>query len=339
VTRILMPLNPLYAAAVAAKNFAYDHAWLRLRMLRWPVVSIGNISIGGSGKTPLVIRLAELLTAEGIAVDVLTRGYGRSGTATELVDPAGDADRYGDEPILIAQRTGVPVWVGASRYVSGRLAEEGLIPGVKAIHLLDDGFQHRKLARSVDIVVVRASDLDERLLPAGRLRESLGAMRRASILALRAEENSVEAELRRRGVGAPVWWLDRRLEIEPMERAVAFCGIANPEEFMASLRGVGVEVIKRSVYRDHHRFSKADIEQIVARARDSKARAFVTTEKDAVRLTPEMRAVMERVAPLRVARLIVNLRDEQTVVRDLLQRVAGGTELQSAIKPIQYEKI
>jgi tetraacyldisaccharide 4'-kinase len=322
-----MPLNPLYAASVAAKNFAYDHAWLRPRKLRWPVVSIGNISVGGSGKTPLVIRLAELLLAEGIAVDVLTRGYGRSGTGTERVDPNGDAERYGDEPMLIAQRTGFPVWVGANRHASGQLSEAGLAPGTSAVHLLDDGFQHRKLARSVDIVVVRARDLDELLLPAGRLREPLGALRRASIIALRAEEKSVESELRSRGVGAPVWWLDRRLEIEPTERTVAFCGIANPEEFMASLNDVGVEVIKRCVYRDHHRFSRADIEQIVSTARESNARAFVTTEKDAVRLTPEMRALMERVAPLRFARLIVNLRDEQTVVRDLLRRVAGGAEL------------
>ena len=118
----LAPLSAIYGAAVATKNLAYENRWLTAKLC-WPVVSIGNLSVGGSGKTPLTIRLAELLTAEGIAVDVLSRGYGRTSPLTERVDPSGDAERFGDEPLLIARRTGVPVFVGASRYQAGLLAE------------------------------------------------------------------------------------------------------------------------------------------------------------------------------------------------------------------------
>ena len=103
----LAPLSAVYGAAVATKNLAYKNRLFTAK-LSWPVVSIGNLSVGGSGKTPLTIRLAELLTAEGIAVDVLSRGYGRTSTATEQVDPSGDAGRFGDEPLLIARRANVP---------------------------------------------------------------------------------------------------------------------------------------------------------------------------------------------------------------------------------------
>ncbi len=321
MSRILLPLDPLYAAAVAAKNLAYDREWLRPQRLRWPVVSVGNLSVGGAGKTPLVIRLAELLRTEGLAVDVLSRGYGRSGTATERVDAHGDAARYGDEPMLITQSAGVSVFVGASRAAAGRLAEMELPAGARAVHLLDDGFQHRKLARAVDVVVVRQSDLDEALLPAGRLREPLRALRRASIVALRAEEPGLEEELRRRGIEAPVWWIERNLEIDPASCAFAFCGIAFPDEFFKSLAGAGVEIVERRAFRDHHRFSMADVHQLAAAARASQTQSFVTTEKDAVRLTPAMRAVLEGAAPLHVAKLVVRLRDEKEMVRDLLRRI------------------
>ena len=200
----LAPLDAIYGAAVGAKNLAYKNQWLNAKRLRRPVVSIGNLSVGGSGKTPLTIRLAELLTAEGIAVDVLSRGYGRTSRITQKVNPNGDAERFGDEPLLIARRTGVPVFVGASRYHAGLFAEnasgENPAPGLSAVHLsavhlLDDGFQHRQLARDIDIVVVHRSDFGGRLLPAGRLREPLSAMRRANILALREEDADLEPHL------------------------------------------------------------------------------------------------------------------------------------------------
>src|ERR1700759_2858378 len=111
---LLLPLTPLYAAGLAIKNVAYDRGILKPRQLQWPVISVGNVSVGGSGKTPFVIALAKLLKQHEVAVDVLSRGYGRSSDVVERVDPAGDAQRFGVEPLLIAQSANVPVYVGAS---------------------------------------------------------------------------------------------------------------------------------------------------------------------------------------------------------------------------------
>jgi tetraacyldisaccharide 4'-kinase len=315
----LAPLTPSYWVGLAAKNAVYDAGWLRAERLRWPVASVGNLSVGGSGKTPLTIRLAELLKADGLAVDVLSRGYGRSSTATERVDPGGDAGRFGDEPLLIARRAGVPVFVGASRYKAGLLAEASAgEAAVGFVHLLDDGFQHRQLARDVDIVVLHRSDFTETLLPAGRLREPLEALRRADFVALREEDAEFEGELRRRGIAAPAWWMRRSVEVATkVERAVAFCGVARPEEFFASLAKAGVSVTRKMAFADHHRYSEEDARRLAEVCVEAGGDGFVTTEKDLVKLDASVLGELERVAPLVVARLTVGLRDEAAVAGQL----------------------
>ncbi len=311
-------LVPAYAAAIAAKNAAYERGWAEAKRLGWPVVSVGNLSVGGSGKTPVVIRLAQLLQADGIAVDVLSRGYGRSGEGVERVDASGDAGRFGDEPVLIARKAAVPVYVGASRYETGLLAERSAAGA--GIHLLDDGFQHRKLARDLDIVVLHASDFVEGLLPAGRLREPLSALKRAQVVVLREEDRGLEAELRRRGITAQVWVQARKLAVSAdMGRAVAFCGIARPEEFFAGLKAQGVEVAATRSIGDHQRYSAAEIARLVEMLKKHGADCFVTTEKDAARLTAEQREKLEETAPLRVAGLEVVLANEAAVVQRLRQ--------------------
>jgi tetraacyldisaccharide 4'-kinase len=308
-----MPLVPLYAAAIGIKNFSYEHGWRQPKRLGWPVVSVGNLSVGGAGKTPVVIRLAQLLAEQGCSVDVLSRGYGRSARNTARVDAEGSAEQYGDEPILIARNARVPVYVGAARHEAGALAErEQLKPGV---HLLDDGFQHRQLARDVDIVVLHRSDFNERLLPAGRLREPLTALKRASVIVLRVEDKHLEDELRKRGIGAPVWIQHRRLVVEPLARVVAFCAIARPEEFFAALRAHGVEIVATSQHRDHHPYTNSDLEQLVQLRDTHRAESLVTTEKDWVRMSAEQRA---RLAPWTVARLEVVFESETAVTAQLL---------------------
>ncbi|MBT9333195.1 tetraacyldisaccharide 4'-kinase [Paracidobacterium acidisoli] len=319
MSRLLYPLVPLYAAAAAAKSAAYDRGWLRAKRLRWPVVSVGNLSVGGSGKTPLVIRLAQLLCHRGVDVDVLSRGYGRSSAAVERVDENGSAERFGDEPLLIARAAHVPVYVAAKRFEAGLLAERGAAePG---LHLLDDGFQHRQLRRDLDIVVLHRSDFAQSLLPAGRLREPLSALQRASVLVLREEDRGLEAELRRRRLTQPVWFMQRRLEAPPVQRAVAFCGIARPEEFFAALRSAGIELCAALSFRDHHRWTRDDITKLIEWQRQHRAKAFVTTEKDGVRLPAALRSRLESAAPLYVAPLTVHLDDEAAAV-DLLLRQA-----------------
>jgi tetraacyldisaccharide 4'-kinase len=310
-------LVPLYAAAVGAKNSAYDRAWIKPHQLAWPVVSVGNLSVGGAGKTPLVIHLAQLLASQNINVDVLSRGYGRTGSAVERVDPEGNASRYGDEPLLIARSAKAPVYVGADRYQAGQLAERDALVS-SGVHLLDDGFQHRKLGRAMDIVVVRADDFREGLLPAGRLREPLTSLRRASAIVLRAEDRELESELRRRDIVAPVWIQHRNLAVEPTSKAVTFCGIARPEEFFAALRAQNVDLLSTVALRDHQPYTDENIERLTAMLRRHGAACFVTTEKDAARLTPEQRAALNRIAPLHIARLEVSLENEDAIVARLL---------------------
>lgn len=310
-------LVPLYAAALAAKNTAYDCGWAKPQQLAWPVVSVGNLSVGGSGKTPLVIRLAQLVAAQNIPVDVLSRGYGRRDTSRiERVNPEGEAARYGDEPLLIARAAKVPVYVGASRYEDGLLAERNTPrPG---IHLLDDGFQHRKLTRALDIVVLHAADFEDALLPAGHLREPITALNRASIIVLRAEDRALEQELRSRRITAPVWIQHRKLTVESVTRAVAFCGIARPDEFFSALRSQKVELAHTIALGDHHRYSPANLNQLTNALRQHHAQCFITTEKDAARLTPEQRTNLEKIAPLHVAWLEVSLENEPAILDQLL---------------------
>ena len=309
---LLAPLVPLYAAGVAAKNFVYARGWVRPKRLRWPVVSVGNLSVGGAGKTPVVIRLAQLLREAGHSVDVFSRGYGRKSQGVTRVDPEGKASQFGDEPLLIARATGVPVYVGAERYAAGILAESS--ESGARVHLLDDGFQHRRLARDLDIVVLHASDFDQGLLPAGRLREPLSALDRASIVILRAEDRDFELELRRRNIAVPVWIQHRRLVVERAGRAIAFCGIARPDEFFKALRGEDIDCAATRAYRDHHDFSSADIDSLLQTRVDKNADCFITTEKDYVRLSAEQRA---RLAPLNVARLEVVFENETAIVAHL----------------------
>ncbi len=312
MSRALSPLVPLYAAAAAAKNLACDKGWRAQKRLRWPVVSVGNLSVGGSGKTPLTIRLAQLLRERGIAVDVLSRGYGRRSTTVERVAPGGSAGEFGDEPLLIAQSAGVPVFVGASRYRAGLLAETPAIEPV--IHLLDDGFQHRQLARDLDIVALHRDDFSDALLPAGRLREGFSSLSRAQIVVMREEDRELEPELRRRGFNGPIWWMERRLEVPAVSRVVAFCAIARGDEFFSAARSAGLHVAAMRAWRDHHAYNEADAAELIELRRQHEAEAFLTTEKDLVRIPAELRRMLESAAPLHAARLVVRLHDETAAV-------------------------
>jgi tetraacyldisaccharide 4'-kinase len=328
VSHLLTPLVPLYGAAVRAKNLAWDRGWRQPKRLQAPVVSIGNLSVGGSGKTPLTIRLAQLLTERGVAVDVLSRGYGRRSKVVERVVAGGSAEQFGDEPLLIAQATGVPVFVGASRYRAGLVAEQGAVR--PALHLLDDGFQHRQLARDVDIVVLHRDDFYEDLLPAGRLREPFSALSRAQIVAMRQEDRELEPELRRRGFGGMVWWMERRIEVPRLSRAIAFCGIARQEEFFSGLRLAGVSMATTRAWRDHHRYEPWDIAELIELQRQHGAEAFLTTEKDWVRLSPVQRKTLENAAPLHAAKLVVRLLDEPAALEQLLGLLPGNLRERAA---------
>ena len=316
----LAPLVPLYAAgaALCARG-------IKVRRLAWPVVSVGNLSAGGAGKTPFTIALARLLTARGVGVDVLSRGYGRVAKHAARVRSDGTAAEFGDEPLLLARATGLPVYVAAERYEAGVMAEREAAPtdGLR-VHLLDDGFQHRQLARTVDILLVNREDWCDALLPAGNLREPLQGARRANVVVIPAEDAALESELRAWGWSGPVWRVRRTMAPPHVAGpAFAFCGIARPGQFFAGLEAAGVTLAGRRAFRDHYRYNGRDVDALLGQARAAGAAALVTTEKDAVR----MGALAERFPaelPLRTAGLATVIEGEEAALNWLLARLSAA---------------
>jgi tetraacyldisaccharide 4'-kinase len=261
-----------------------------------PVISVGNLVVGGSGKTPVVETIARLLLAAGEHPVILSRGYGRRRTADGVVvvsDGQGTrvpAAESGDEPQMLARAlAGVPVLVSPDRYLAGCLAERRF--GC-TVHLLDDGFQHLQLARDINLLVMSKGDLDESPLPFGRLREPLDAARAADALIVAGDEAETEAVASQSGVT-----LAFRLQLRQGEprflkeqgrilgrRVVAVAGIARPGRFFHALRAGGWEVAREFAFRDHHWFSHRDLRAIERTAADAKADVILTTQKDAARL-------------------------------------------------------
>lgn len=322
----IMPLVPLYGVAQTLNSVAYARGWRQTERLEWPVVSIGNVSVGGAGKTPFVIMLARALMERGWSVDVLSRGYGRTSDGVERVVGADDpAARYGDEPWLIEQRAQVPVFVGRVRSAAGRLAEATLLDvgDARHVHLLDDGMQHRRLVRDAEIVLLHRSDFQTTLLPAGRLREPLAALERADFVVLREDDIDLKERARRwMRADARIWTVRRELDVPVLPgAAVVFSAIAHPEEFVEGLRRQGVAIAATRAWRDHHRFTDADVTMLCAEAVKERARCFLTTEKDLARLTKVQRARLEETAPLLAAILTTRLREPETALDALEQRL------------------
>jgi tetraacyldisaccharide 4'-kinase len=297
----LKALSAAYGQVARMRRSWYERHPQSVRHLDRPVVSVGNLSVGGSGKTPVVAALARLLLDMGERPAILSRGYGRRRAADGVVVVSDGVcvrepvERTGDEPQMLARALpGVPVLVSADRYLAGRLAERQLACRVL---LLDDGFQHLQLAREVDLLVLPADDLTGTVVPSGRLREALDAASAADGLLVPGTESDVDrvrsvftrtpvfkatthyAPLRSMGTAA-------RSAPIPRGRVVAVAGVARPGRFFAGLRAEGYDVVEAIAFGDHHWFTGRDLARIEAAARDCQADTIVTTEKDAARLSP-----------------------------------------------------
>jgi tetraacyldisaccharide 4'-kinase len=326
---------------LALRRGAYRRGWLKTRRLSRPVVSVGNITTGGTGKTPLVAYIARRLRARGFRPGILTRGYGRRGGADVLVlgrNRQQDVNprEVGDEPALLAKMLPeVPIVVGADRYRGGRLAEERLDVDV---HLLDDGFQHWGLARDVDIVTLDATQplSDRELLPAGRQREPNCALERAHMIVFTRTELSdpqpLEEDVRRINPHAAMFRSRTRLrELIDLatgracppgalvgERVVALCAIGNPAAFFADVRKWGYMVSGQYSFRDHHVYRDEDLLPIMQKAAESGAKALVTTEKDAMNLPSFRRGEI----PLLACAMEIELEEAEQFEQALLERLA-----------------
>ena len=359
VRRSLLPLVPVYRLALSLRELRLRTGLEPVRRLRFPVISIGNLSTGGTGKTPFTIALAKALTRRGVRVDVLSRGYGRKSPRPVRVHPDGLAEEFGDEPLLISRKAGVPVYVARQRYEAGLVAEDDakgaassprflqkdevravtpevlssldpLSKDLPVVHLLDDGFQHRQLHRDIDILVVNGPDWHDSLLPAGNLREPRQAARRAAVLAIPAEDPGMEVELRKWGWQGPIWRLRRSMIVPPIAGPIAaFCGIARPGQFFAGIESAGLHLATRTAFPDHHKYIPHDLDAILGAAHTVNASALITTEKDQARLG-NLIASIPASLPLKTARLEIEIEDESAA----LDWLASQASLAGAFPPL-----
>jgi len=327
----------LYRLSIFLRNRLYDMGLLRQERLPCKVISVGNITVGGTGKTPMVIYLANLLREKGFHPAVLSRGY--KGKAKAPINIVSDGNRLfmkpedcGDEPALIGKSvTGVPVLTGPKRVMTGRVAVEQFGSDVL---ILDDAFQHRQLARDVDIVLVSAGRPlgNGFLLPAGPLREAPVSLRRADLI-VRTGDNAEEIPLpvakpefraRHRAAAVINAATGRNYPLEDLRgrRACAFSGIAYPDGFRKTLTEAGVVIAAFLPFPDHHAYSREDIREIQKRAAEENADLIVTTEKDGVKLS-RFHMFLEKIDLLRVTMDFTP--DDKDFVETLLKKLGHSS--------------
>lgn len=340
------PAMPWYAMAwllacvwkwEAHRRQVRDYA--RRRRLPVPVISVGNLTMGGTGKTPCVLRLAELLRERGRQPGILTRGYGRNSPIKVLALPAGASVRTeesGDEPQIFLRSRVASVGIGADRYRSGGLLHEKF--GVQVL-LLDDGFQHVKLARNFDLLLIDALNPFGGcgVFPVGRLREPVAGLARADAIVITRSEAgdlvpAIEREVRRVNPNAPIYrahiqpehWVEHRtgraipLENFTVGNAGVFCGLGNPRSFYRTLEGLGIHYVDCVEFEDHHRYRPNELRLMAANLRAKGADALVTTEKDAVNLCDDCDSM---IAPLPLYWLKIGMRIHGEA--ELLETFAG----------------
>jgi tetraacyldisaccharide 4'-kinase len=307
---LLSPLGWIYNLAMNVRNALYDRGWIASHSLGARTISIGNITTGGTGKTPLVALVAEMLAENGEKVCVLTRGYGRENPSARVLVLDGervlaDAKTGGDEPVELARTLlGKAVVIAdGDRVAAAKWARDNF--GITAF-VLDDGFQHRRAKRDLDIVCIDATDPFGcgRVLPAGRLRESLKNLRRADAIVvtragLAGDLKDLRSEISRLNKTAPVFLAENRIaslvlledfqtrtqnsENKPA-KPFAFCGLGNPQSFFDQLKHDGIDTAGTKVFRDHHLYGADDVHLLESAANAAGADSLITTGKDAVKL-------------------------------------------------------
>jgi len=308
---LLWPLEQFYALAMRLRAAAYRRGWVKSHRLPAKVLSVGNLTVGGTGKTPVVLHLARRLQERGLHVAILTRGYGRRDETPLVVNGQGEVSRYtpelmGDEPVLLTRHLPeVTVGIGADRVALAQQILKMEAEHPPDVFLLDDGFQHLRLQRDLDLVLIDVTDPfgEGAVLPAGRLREPLGALARADMVLLTRAANGVPREveetIRRANPRAPLFRASTHLAgvfeagthktanlfVLKQTPALAFCGIGNPEAFWDDLRRAGFNLAGTLAFPDHHRYVIEDFRHIIRRADRAGARALLATEKDLINMT------------------------------------------------------
>jgi tetraacyldisaccharide 4'-kinase len=325
---LLWPLSLVYGAAARLHAWLYAQGIYTTKHLNTAVISVGNLTVGGTAKTPMVLWLAERFVAEGKHVGILSRGYRGTGGSSDEVEMM--KERLGDRAVF---------GVGPDRYVEGRRIEAEQPVNV---FLLDDGFQHLELARDVDIVLVDSTTFDATkwLLPAGSMREPLSALRRASAVVLTrvsggGSDSSAGQAIRKDAAGVPTFCAETKLlgfrcmskgqqadvpEDElPPQPVFAFCGIGNPSAFLSDLKRWGIGIAGQHVFGDHHSYTAHDAKILEAHAQRAGAKALLTTEKD----IQNLKKVSFSELPLYCCRIALELRDETEFCLLLKTKIAS----------------
>jgi tetraacyldisaccharide 4'-kinase len=334
---LLFPLYLLsvpYGGAVRTRSFLYSLRLLKTRTLPCPVISVGNITVGGTGKTPLVMALAKGLMAKGISVAILSRGYKRTKTSEPVVSDGKtiflSPEESGDEPFLMAKACqGIPVLVGKDRFINGGIALQRF--GVKGL-LLDDGYQYLPLRRDINILLIDShiGFGDHHLLPRGILREPLSHLLRANLFLInKAEEPAtyqpLENKIHEIYPGAPVFHSDyepvglvgpkeeqEELDTLKGKKILALSGVANPSSFSSTLRKCGMEIVREAIFPDHHLYTTKDLSSIEEKSKG--VDCIVTTEKDMVKLK---KLNIDRL-PIRALRIEMKIWEEEAFFKRII---------------------
>lgn len=304
---LLAPITPLYWLAIHIRNWTFDRQYRSIKEVPIPVISVGNLTTGGTGKTPIVIYLAETMGKAGLHVNIISRGYGgRRDHDPMVVNPNSSPAQSGDEPLMMAQRLGSNrVIVDRKRYRAATLALS-LRPQPNLL-IMDDGFQHRGLKRHIDILLLDGTSYwrDGLMLPIGNLREPMSGASRASCLVVtrsnKADRNKITAWWNRWGSGGPIFWVNFAIrslhqlgdtkKIKTNEyrdvfgSLFAFCAIGHPESFFSDLATAGLSINGTKSFIDHKFLTNNNLQQLQTMAIDSGADGLVCTEKDAVKIT------------------------------------------------------
>jgi tetraacyldisaccharide 4'-kinase len=326
---LLWPFSVVYGVAARLHAWLYAQGIYTTKRLNTPVISVGNLTVGGTGKTPMVLWLAERYLAEGKRVAILSRGYrGTGGTSDEVEMMKG---RLGDRVVF---------GVGPDRYLEARRIET---EQPVSVFLLDDGFQHLELARDVDLVLVDSTTFDSKkwLLPAGSMREPLSAVRRASAVVLTRMSSERSDSATRQSIhevaDVPTFSAETKLlgyrhvgngqhanleeDALPPQPVFAFCGIGNPSAFLSDLKRWGIMIAGQQVFGDHHSYSAHDTKVLEAHAQRVGAKSLLTTEKD----VQNLKKLRFSELPLYCCRIALELRDDKELCLLLKRKIASRT--------------
>jgi tetraacyldisaccharide 4'-kinase len=315
---LLWPLSILYAGAMSLRASLYLRGWLKQKRLNATVISVGNLTVGGTGKTPMVIWLAERFLAEGKRVAVLTRGYRGSGKTSDEIELM--KDRLQGRVLF---------GVGRDRYAEGKHLQSTEVD----IFLLDDGFQYLRLARDLDILLIDSTRPlhQQSVLPAGRLRELRSAVHRADLVVFTRTEQSTPTVCAiqkfpemsiypsmTKLLGFRDHSLGATLQTSCPDPVFAFAGVGNPEAFFVNLERWSVRLVGRKAFRDHHRYTKRDLQELRTAAQALGAKALMTTEKDAQNIDLGLTSGL----PVQIAVVGMEIPDEDRFLRDLRDRLS-----------------